>query len=251
MKLLDAFSSKEFGWSRIILSLLIVLLGWVGGQELSQIHQDLRVMYTEYTLGATELAHIMADTVRYRNTIVRSLEAEDRKAFERSTSALPELRARIQHGIDRYAAASLRVSRSGRSEPEDLQAVRLSLDDYFHSANKTIDLLVQEWNAGSPVQAAAFRKQAELHAAENAGPKMIQLSIALDRLLETVADVAKDMRDEGSKTIMTTSSILFFGSLFLAMLNLFLGLRRSPPARMSGSAWQPQTPPAGAPSSLN
>ncbi len=251
MKLLEGLSLKEFGWSRIVLSLLIILLGWVGGQELSQIDQDLRVMYTEYTLGAAELAHIMADTVRYRNTILRSLEADDRKDFERITSALPELRARIQHGIDRYAAASLRVSRSGRSEPEDLQAVRLSLDDYFHSANKTIDLLVQEWNAASPVQASAFRKQAEQHAAENAGPKMIQLSIALDRLLETIADVAKDMRDEGTKAIRATSSLLFFGSIFLAMLNLFLGLRRSSPTRASTAAWHAQAPPAGAPSSLN
>ncbi len=251
MKLLVGLSTKEFGWSRILISLLIVLLGWVGGQELSKIDQDLRVMYTEYTLGAAELAHIMADTVRYRNTILRSLEADDRKAFERITSSLPELRARIQHGIDRYAAASLRVSRSGRSEPEDLQAVRLSLDDYFHSANKTIDLLVQEWTASGPAQAAAFRKQAEQHAAENAGPKMIQLSIALDRLLETIADVAKDMRDEGTRAIRATSSLLFFGSIFLAVLNLFLGLRRSPPTRASASAWQTQAPPAGAPSSLN
>ncbi|GKS59771.1 hypothetical protein YTPLAS18_32980 [Nitrospira sp.] len=226
----------EFGWSRIVLSLLIVGLGWLGGQELSAIDQDLRVMYTEYTLGATDLAHLMADTIRYRNTIVRALEAKDQKEFERITGSLPELRAKIQHGIDRYAAASLRVSRSGRSEPEDLQAVRLSLDDYFHTANRTIDLLVQEWAAPNPAQATALRRKAEHHAAENAGPKMIQLSIALDRLLETIADVAKDMRDEGTRTIRLTSMLLFFGSLFLAALNLLMGFRRTRPAAAPSSA---------------
>ncbi len=228
----------EFGWSRIVVSILIIGLGWMGGQELSAIDQDLRVMYTEYTLGATDLAHLMADTVRYRNTIVRALEAADRKEFERITASLPELRAKIQHGIDRYAAASLRVSRSGRSEPEDLQAVRLSLDDYFHTANRTIDLLVQEWNAPNPAQASALRRIAEQHAAENAGPKMIQLSIAIDRLLETIADVAKDMRDEGTRTIRLTSMLLFFGSLFLAALNLFLGFRRAPSLPQAPSEWQ-------------
>ncbi|MFO0775609.1 MAG: MCP four helix bundle domain-containing protein [Nitrospiraceae bacterium] len=243
MALRERFSVRELGWSRIVLSLLILGLGWVGGRELGAIDSDLRVMYTEYTLGATDLAHIMADTVRYRNTILRALEAEDRKDFERITASLPELRAKIQHGIDRYSAASLRVSRSGRSEPEDLQAVRLSLDDYFHSANKTIDLLVQEYTAPSKAEATEFRRRAETHAAENAGPKMIQLSIALDRLLETIADVAKDMRDEGSKTIRTTSLLLFFGSLFLATLNIFMGVKRTnPPA--AEKQWRTDMPTA-------
>lgn len=241
-----AFTLQNVGWSRIVLSLLIAGLGWIGGQELSAIGQDLRVMYTEYTLGATELAHIMADTVRYRNTILRALEADDRKDFERITASLPELRAKIQLGIDRYAAASLRVSRSGRSEPEDLQAVRLSLDDYFHSANKTIDLLVREWEAPTKAAAAELRRIAESHAAENAGPKMIQLSIALDRLLETIADVAKDMRDEGLKTIRTTSLLLFFGSLFLAALNLLMGFRQTQ-NESEKPGWQPRIAAADTP----
>ena len=234
---MHATAKRDIGWSRVLLSILIVALGWLGGQELSAIDQDLRVMYTEYTLGATDLAHLMADTIRYRNTIVRALEAKNRKEFERITGYLPELRAKIQHGIDRYAAASLRVSRSGRSEPEDLEAVRLSLDDYFHTANRTIDLLVQEWDAPNATQASALRRVAEQHAAQNAGPKMIQLSIALDRLLETIADVAKDMRDEGTRTIRLTSMLLFFGSLFLAALNLLMGLRRVRTATPAAAEW--------------
>jgi hypothetical protein len=37
-----------------------------------------------------------------------------------------------------------------------------------------------------------------------------------------VAEVAKDMRDEGTKTIRTTSAILLIGSLLIACLNLVL-----------------------------
>jgi len=225
VKLFKGLSLREIGVPQIALSLLIIGLGWLGGQELSQVDQDLRVMYTEYTLGATDLAHIMADVMRYRTTVVRALEADNKKEFDRITAGLPELRAQIQHAIDRYAAASLRVSRSGRSEPEDLQAVRLSLDDYFHSAGQTTDLLLLEWTAPTPAQAQALRREAEVHAAENAGPKVVQVSIALDRLLETVADVAKDMRDRGTRTIRATSSLLFFGSTFLAFLNLLVAMR--------------------------
>lgn len=213
---------------QLLVSLLIATLGWTGAQALSQIDQDLRVMYTEYTLGAADLAHISADVIRYRTTVIRALEAPTKKDFDRITTSLPELRARIQHAVDRYAGASLRVSRSGRSEPQDIQAVRESLDAYFSAASKTMVLLTQQWAARSPQEAAILRTQAEVHAADNAGPKLIQVSVALDRLLETVADVAKDMRDEGTRTIRQTSMFLVIGSLTLALLNLLV--RRRTPA---------------------
>jgi hypothetical protein len=197
--------------SQLLISLLIAGLGWYSGQALSQIDQDLRIMYTEYTLGAADLAHISADVMRYRNTIIRALEADSKKEFERITESLPAQRARIQHAVDRYAAAGLRVSRSGRSEPEDIEAVRRSLDQYFSVASTTIQLLTQEWNATSPAEREALRRKAEEHASDNGGPKMIQVSLALDRLLETVADVAKDMRDEGTRTIQYSSTLLVGG----------------------------------------
>ena len=208
--------------SQILISLLIAGLGWMSAQALSRIDQDLRIMYTEYTLGAADLAHISADVMRYRNTIIRALEADSRKDFEHITESLPEQRARIQLAVDRYAAAGLRVSRSGRSEPEDIEAVRRSLDQYFSAASRTIQLLTQEWSVVSPTERERLRRQAEEHAADNAGPKMIQVSLALDRLLDTVADVAKDMRDEGTKAVQRTSVMLVWGSFFIALLNLYV-----------------------------
>ncbi|MER3422123.1 MAG: hypothetical protein C4293_01675 [Nitrospiraceae bacterium] len=203
---------------QVLVSLLIAGLAIMGARALSEIDHDLRIMYTEYTLAATDLAHISADIIRFRTTVVRALEAPTKKDFERIVASLPDQRAPIQHAIDRYAAASLRVSRSGRSEPQDLEAVRESLDAYFAAANRTMNLLVQLWMARSPQEAAELRTKAELQAADNAGPKLIQVSLAL----ETVADVAKDMRDEGTKTIRSTSAILIVGSFLIALLNLFL-----------------------------
>ena len=110
--------------SQVLISLLIAGLGWLSGGALSRVDQDLRIMYTEYTLGAADLAHISADVMRYRNTIIRALQADSKKDFERITESLPDQRARVQLAVDRYAAAGLRVSRSGRSEPEDIEAVR-------------------------------------------------------------------------------------------------------------------------------
>lgn len=222
-------------WKHVLVSILIAGFGLLAAQALSRVNQDISLMYAEYTLGATELAHISADAMRYRNTIIRAVEAQTRQDFERITVSLPEQRARIQHAIDRYAAASLRVSRSGRSEEVDLRAVRDSLDAYFHAASKTMTLLTQMWVAPTAQEATALRHEAEIHAADNAGPKMIQVSLALDRLLETVAAVAKDMRDEGTKTLRDTSSYLVVGSLLIALLNLFLGrsTEPAPPAQSS------------------
>jgi hypothetical protein len=210
-------------WKQAVVSILIAGIGLMGARALSQVNQDITLMYTEYTLGATELAHISANVIRFRTTIIRSLEAQTKQDFERITVGLPEQRAHIQHAIDRYAAASLRVSRSGRSEVDDLRAVKDSLDDYFQAASKTVALMMQMWIAATPQEAAALRKQAEIQAADNSGPKLIQVSLALDRLLETIADVAKDLRDEGVQTLRDTSSALVIGSFLIALLNLFMG----------------------------
>ena len=57
----------------------------------------------------------------------------------------------------------------------------------------------------------------------------MQVSLALDRLLETVAEVAKDMREAGTKTILTTSYWIVGGSFFIALLNLFIGRSQAAP----------------------
>jgi hypothetical protein len=72
---------------------------------------------------------------------------------------------------------------------------------------------------------------------------MIQVSLALDRLLDTVADVAKDMRDEGTKAIQSTSVMLVGGSFFIAVLNLFLTRPRSPGGREAGRSPEPLSEP--------
>jgi hypothetical protein len=78
------------------------------------------------------------------------------------------------------------------------------------------------WQARSPQEAAELRHQTELHAAENAGPKLVEASDALERLLTGVAAVGKDMRDEGTSVIRTTSVVLLLGGLLLAALNLLV-----------------------------
>jgi hypothetical protein len=103
--------------------------------------------------------------------------------------------------------------------------------------------LTQEWTVVSPTEREAIRRKAEEHASDNAGPKMIQVSLALDRLLDTVTDVAKDMRDEGTKAIRLISLLFVGGSLFIAFLNLFLTRQRGGTSRQAGGPDEPELNP--------
>lgn len=215
-------------WGQVMVSLLIVVGGLVSSYILREIDRDLRIMYADYTLAATDLGHVSADVMRYRTTILRALEASTKKDFERISDSLPDQRAHILKAVDRFVAASGQVSRSGRSEAQDLQAVRESLDAYFSAADITIALLTKLWETTSPQEAAALKNKAEVHIAENAGQKLIQVSLALDRLLETVAEVARDIQAEGRRAIRIASALLIIGSCLLALLVLF-GQRLPPP----------------------
>jgi len=53
-----------------------------------------------------------------------------------------------------------------------------------------------------------YQVEWEERTADKTDPKMIQVRLALDQLLETVADMANDMSDEGTTAIQCTSLLL-------------------------------------------
>lgn len=223
--------------SQIAVSLLVMCLGLAGAHALNKVDQDLRIMYTEYTLAATDLAHVLADIMRYRNVIIRAMETPTKKDFDRVTASLPQQRARVEAVIDQFARASMKVQ-DRRNEPPELQAVRDSLEDYFSAAAQTIALLNQMWAARSAEEAAELRNKAERHVAGEAGAKLVRVTLAIDALLESVARVGREIRMEGSSMIRATSMALLVGSFVLALANLIAGAFASSlrhPAR-SGAA---------------
>ena len=205
----------------MLVSLLIVAAGVVASQSLGQVDQDLRIMYTEYTLTATDLGHVSADLIRYRNTIIRALEAPTRKEFERITVSLPDQRSRTWQAVERYSAHAGRLSPNGRSEGQELLALRESLGAYFSAAETTVTMLRRSWEASSAQEAALLKSKAQLHAAEFAGLKLVDVTLALDRLLERVAEVARDLQEKGTRVTRTASMALILASLLLAALVMF------------------------------
>ena len=86
--------------------------------------------------------------------------------------------------------------------------------------------------------------ETEERTADKTEPEMIHVSLALaTRLLETVADVANDMRDEGTTAIQCTSLLLVGESFFIAFLNLYLTRQRGgTPVRLTARTSLKSTP---------
>jgi len=216
------------GWpsgGRVLVSALIVGLGLVTAGLLDRVDRDLRMLYADYTIAATDLAHISGDVMRYRTSIIRAVEAGSRPDAERILAALPEQRERIRAAVDRYEAGGAVAGAPTGRERQALAELRGSLDAYFAAADETITLLRARWAAAAPQEAAAIRSKLALHVRDAAGARIVAVSMALDRLLETVADVGKGMQDEGAVIIREISTALLIGSLLLALLNLVVGSR--------------------------
>lgn len=214
--------------SQVLVSLLIAAGGVVSSHALREIDENLRIMYTDYTLAATGLGHVSADVIRYRATVVRAVEAPTRKDFERISASLPDQRGRILKAVDHFAAATVTVSRNGRNEAPDLQETRNSLAAYFSADDETVALLIRMWQTTSREEAAALRNKAEVHLTDNAGPKLMQVSLALNGLIETVAAVARDLHTEGRRAIRTASAVLLVGCALIVLL--ILSGQRLPPS---------------------
>jgi hypothetical protein len=211
------------GRHRVVVSLLVVCLGLFSAQALKQVDKDLRGLYTEYTLAATDLAHVLTDVIRYRATMIKALEAPTQQEFERITGSLPDQRANILGAVERFSVARKHVADRRPGHSQEIQAVRDSLQAYFAAADQTMNLLRSVWTAKSEQEAAEFRRRAERHAAENAGDKLVQAILALDQLQGTVAEVGKELKAGGIGAVQDVSGALLLGSLLIGVLNLYLG----------------------------
>jgi hypothetical protein len=93
-------------WISVFISLLIAGCGWLGAQTLIRVDQDLRVIYTEYTLAATDLGHVTGELIRYRTSVIRAIEADNREDFHRIIASLPGKRVHINSAIERFVEAA-------------------------------------------------------------------------------------------------------------------------------------------------
>ena len=200
--------------------------GWLGSKTLIRIDQDLRVIYAEYTLATTDLGHLNAELIRYRTSVIRAIETDNREEFHRIVASLPEKRMRVDQAIERFVAATNDASvgrRLDARELTELKAVQDKIAAYMTSSQNALQIMEKRWTIAQAAEAQGLQNRARQYLADDAGNKYMSVTVELDRLLEVVAGIASDVKKDADSTLRTVTLLLVTISLTLGILVLAIG----------------------------
>lgn len=215
-------------WVSVLISLLIVASGWLGSQTLIRVDQDLRVIYAEYTLAATDLGHVNGELIRYRTSVIRAIEADTKEEFQRIVASLPQKQTRVNNAIKRFVEATNDASfdkKMDARELAELKTVRERIDAYMASSHHALQLMEQRWKVVSRDEAQRLQDAAKQYLAKDAGTKYMSVTVEVDRLLEVVAAIAGEVKKEADSRLRIVTVVLIAVSLALALLVLFVPIR--------------------------
>ena len=188
----------------------------------------MRVIYTEYTLAATDLGHLNGELIRYRTSVIRAVETDSKEEFHRILASLPEKRARIDKAIERFVAAtddaSTRRSLDAR-ELSEVKAVQERIASYMASSHHALQMMEQRWDVEPVLNAQRLQNEAREYLANDVGSNYMNVTVELDRLLEVVATIAGDVKKEADSRLRIVTVVLIAVSLVLALLVLFVPIR--------------------------
>ena len=206
-----------------VMSATMCVLGWVASQGLLSVRESLRVVYEDYTIAGTDLASIGNNLNRTRTNDFMALDSNTKEEFEQVMSRDAEITESVKKPLEAYAGTTLRISKNGRDEAKDLQKFRDIYASYVIATDSANDLLKQSWNVPTKVEREALRDKARAISTQNAGPKMEAAIVALNELITTVKEVAKDMNEEGRATAANALFMLVVGTAAATVIGLILG----------------------------
>jgi len=210
-------------WISVVISLLIMGGGWLGSRTLIRIDQDLRVIYAEYTLATTDLGHLNGELIRYRTSVIRAIETDNKEEFHRILDSLPAKRIHINQAFERFVAATNDAS-VGRPvdarELTELKAVQDQIAVYMTSSQDVLHIMERRWDIASATESQRLQNQAREYLAEDAGSKYMNVTVELDRLLEVVAGIAGNVKKDADSTLRVVTALLVTISLALGVLVL-------------------------------
>ena len=213
-------------WISVVISLLIMGGGWLGSRTLLRVDQDLRVIYTEYTLATTDLGHLNGELIRYRTSVIRAVETENKEEFHRIVASLPAKRTHINQAIERFVAATNDASvgrRLDASELAELKAVREKIAAYMASSQQAVEMLEQRWKIRPSAEAQHVQDRVRQYLAGDAGTKYMNVTVELDRLLEVVAGIGGEVKKDADSTLRMVTVLVMAISLTLGVLVLAVG----------------------------
>ena len=213
-------------WVSVLISLLIVAGGWLASQMLVRVDQDLRVIYAEYTLAATDLGHVNGELIRYRTSVIRAIESDAKEEFQRIAGSLPQKRARLSESIERFVEATNNASFGKRMDARqlaELKAVQEGIEAYMASSRHALRLMEQRWNVTPDSESRRLQNEAKQYLAEDAGTKYMSVTMELDRLLEVVGEIAGEVKKEADVTLRILTILLIALDATLCFVVLAVG----------------------------
>ena len=209
-------------WVSLLISLLIIVGGWLGSRTLIRVDQDLRVIYAEYTLATTDLGHLNGELIRYRTSVIRAVDTDNKEEFHRILASLPGKRTHINQAIERFVIATNDASVGRRLEARELaelKAVQEKIAAYMASSQKVLQIIEQRWKSPA-AEVEGLQTQAREYLAEDVGTRYMSVTVELDRLLEVVAGIAGDVKKDADSTLRVVTMLLVTISLTLSVLVL-------------------------------
>ena len=214
-------------WISVVISILIMAGGWLGSKTLIRIDQDLRVIYAEYTLATTDLGHLNGELIRYRTSVIRAIETDNKEEFYRILASLPAKREHVDQAIERFVAATNDAASVGRQldarELTELKVVQEKIAAYMVSSQNVLQIMEQRWKSAPTVEAQRLQNRAREYLAEDTGSKYMSVTVELDRLLEVVAGIAGDVRKDATSTLRVVTILMVTISLTLGVIVLAVG----------------------------
>ena len=221
------FGNLKTMWKLILgfalTGVFVAAMGGILSQGVMSIREQLRVVYEDYTVAGTDLALVASNLNRTRTNDFLALDASTVEEFEKVVSRDKEITESVKKPLEAYAATVLRISKAGRDEAKDLQKFRDAYTAYVETDNLLYEAIKQSWSIPTKSEAEALRAKARTISTKNAGPKMEATIVALNELVATVKDVAKDMNDAGSATVTSTMLTLTVGTTAVILLGIFMG----------------------------
>ena len=215
-------------WTSILISFLIITSGVLGSQTLIRVDQDLRVIYAEYTLAATDLGHVNGELIRYRTTVLRAIEAGTKEEFHRIEASLQHKQERLNRAMKRFVDATNEASSGKRMDARELaevKAVRERMDAYIASSHQAIERMEQRWSVASLAEAQRLQAAAKQYWANDSTIKFNSVTVELDRLLEVVAEIAGEVKKEADASLRIATVAVIAVSLALALVTLVVPLK--------------------------
>ena len=190
-------------------------LGWMG---VSSVQNSLQVLYGEYTLAAFDLGEVGGNMSRYRNGVLEAAASKNQREFEGVAKTLPAIKETIEKPLGAYAALTMRSSKSGRSEAEDLKKFKAALATYYKSADGIVSSLKDAYGLPDPDMQGRMRDMAVTAESADSAPKFKEATTQFGELLKTVGEVAKDMNAEGQVAAASAKWVLIGGTVVALIL---------------------------------